>query len=58
VKKNESVVVGIYHPLTDALYLVGEYTQTQATAHSGNQAQEDSFAFGRDPVLLILTRVS
>jgi predicted porin len=46
VKKNESVVVGIYHPLTDALYLVGEYTQTQATAHSGNQAQEDSFAFG------------
>src|SRR4029079_18867467 len=40
VKKNESVVVGIYHPLTDALYLVGEYTQTQATAHSGNQAQE------------------
>jgi predicted porin len=46
VKKNESVVVGIYHPLTDALYLVGEYTQTQATSHSGNQAQEDSFAFG------------
>jgi predicted porin len=46
VEKNESIVVGVYHPLTDALYLVGEFTKTQATAHSGNEAEESTFAFG------------
>jgi predicted porin len=46
VKKNESYVLGIYHPLTDALYLVGEYTNTQATSHSGHEAEESSIAIG------------
>ena len=46
VEKNESIVLGVYHPLTDALYLVGEFTKTQATAHSGNEAEESTFAFG------------
>ena len=32
--KNESVVVGVYHPLTSYLNLVVEYTQTESTAHN------------------------
>jgi predicted porin len=46
VESNESWIVGIYHPLTDALYLVGEYTNTTATSHSGNEAEEGSLAIG------------
>jgi predicted porin len=46
VKTNESIVFGVYHPLTDALYLVGEYTQTESTSHGGNEAEESSFALG------------
>jgi predicted porin len=44
--KNESVVVGIYHPLTSALNLVLEYTQTKSTAHNGNEAKETAIALG------------
>lgn len=43
---NESIVVGIYHPLTSALHLVAEYTQTEATAHNGNEAKETAIALG------------
>lgn len=46
VKTNESIVLGVYHPLTDALNLVLEYTGTEATAHNGNQAEESSIAIG------------
>jgi hypothetical protein len=46
VSKNESVVVGIYHPLTSFLNLVAEYTQTKATAHSGAEAKETAIAIG------------
>jgi predicted porin len=45
-EKNESVIVGIYHPLTSALNLVLEYTQTKSTAHNGNEAKEDTIALG------------
>ena len=43
---NESIVVGIYHPLTSALHLVAEYTQTESTAHNQNKAKETAIAFG------------
>jgi predicted porin len=43
---NESVVVGIYHPITSFLNLVAEYTQTKATAHSGAEAEETAIAVG------------
>jgi hypothetical protein len=46
LEKNESIVVGIYHPLTSALNLVLEYTQTTATAHNGNEAKETAIALG------------
>jgi hypothetical protein len=46
VSKNESIVVGIYHPLTSFLNLVAEYTQTKATAHSGAEAEETAIAVG------------
>jgi predicted porin len=46
VKTNESIVVGVYHPLTESLNLVLEYTETEATAHSGAKAEETSIAIG------------
>ncbi|CAN5314651.1 hypothetical protein BH24PSE2_BH24PSE2_00090 [soil metagenome] len=46
VETNESIVVGVYHPLTPSLNLVLEYTKTEATAHNGNQAEESSIALG------------
>ena len=46
VKTNESIVLGLYHPLTSSLNLVLEYTKTEATAHNGNSAEENSFAIG------------
>ncbi|HKR35208.1 MAG TPA: porin [Steroidobacteraceae bacterium] len=46
VSKNESIVVGIYHPLTSFLNLVAEYTQTKSTAHNGAEAKETAIAIG------------
>ena len=46
VETNESIIFGVYHPLTESLNLVFEYTQTEATAHNGNQAEENSVAIG------------
>ena len=46
VSKNESVVVGVYHPLTSFLNLVAEYTQTKSTAHNGAEAKETAIAIG------------
>lgn len=46
VKSNESFVLGVYHPLTPALNLVAEYTQTQSKAHSGNEAEEKILSLG------------
>jgi predicted porin len=43
---NESIAFGIYHPLTSALHLVVEYTQTESTAHNGNKAKESAIAIG------------
>ena len=43
---NESWVVGIYHPLGEALNLVAEYTTTEASAQAGHKAEEDVFALG------------
>ena len=44
--KNESIVVGVYHPLTSFLNLVAEYTQTKSTAHNGAEAKETAIAIG------------
>jgi len=46
VETNESIVFGVYHPLTESLNLVFEYTTTESTAHNGNQAEENSIAIG------------
>jgi hypothetical protein len=46
VESNESIVFGIYHPLTESLNLVLEYTNTEATAHNGDDAEENSLAIG------------
>jgi predicted porin len=46
VETNESIIFGVYHPLTESLNLVFEYTNTEATAHNGNQAEESSIAIG------------
>lgn len=46
VETNESIVLGVYHPLTESLNLVLEYTETTATAHSGAEAEETSIAIG------------
>ena len=46
VETNESVVFGVYHPLASWLQLVLEYTQTEATAHNGNKAEEKAIALG------------
>lgn len=45
-ESNESIVFGVYHPLTSALHLVLEYTETEATAHNGNKAEETAIALG------------
>ncbi|UCC56823.1 MAG: porin [Gammaproteobacteria bacterium] len=46
VDENRSWIVGVYHPLTEALTLVAEYTQTTAEAHSNNEAEEKTLALG------------
>ena len=43
---NESWIVGVYHPLGEALNLVVEYTNTESESHSGNEAEEDLLAIG------------
>jgi predicted porin len=46
VEKNKSYVIGIYHPVTSALNLVLEYTDTKSEAHNGNEAKEKAIALG------------
>ncbi len=46
VESNESWVVGLYHPIGEALNLVVEYTETEAEAHNGNEAEEEVLAIG------------
>lgn len=46
VETNESIIFGVYHPLTESLNLVFEYTNTEATAHNGSDAEESSIAIG------------
>ena len=46
VSSNSSWIVGLYHPLTEALHLVAEYTQTTAKAWNSNEAEENNLAFG------------
>ena len=46
VETSESWIVGAYHPIGEALNLVVEYTNTEAEAHNGNEAEEDSIAIG------------
>ncbi len=46
VDSNESWIVGLYHPVGEALNLVVEYTQTMSEAHNGNEAEEDTLALG------------
>jgi predicted porin len=45
-EKNKSYVIGIYHPVTSALHLVAEYTNTKAEAHNGTEATEKAIALG------------
>jgi predicted porin len=46
LETNESLIFGVYHPLTESLNLVLEYTATESTAHNGNKAEENSIAIG------------
>jgi predicted porin len=46
LETNESIIFGVYHPLTESLNLVFEYTSTESTAHNGDQAEESSIAIG------------
>ena len=46
VKKNSSWIAGVYHPLSEALNLVAEYTNTEAQAQAGHKAKENVFALG------------
>ena len=46
VDTNESWIVGVYHPLGEALNLVAEYTNTESQAQGGHKAEEDVFALG------------
>jgi predicted porin len=46
VKRNASVVGGLYYSLTKHLTLVGEYIDTKATAWGGNSATEKDYAIG------------
>ena len=46
VDTNESVVVGLYHPIGEALNLVLEYTDTEAESHSGVTNEEMTLAIG------------
>ncbi len=46
IDTNESVVVGLYHPIGEALNLVLEYTDTEAESHSGITNEEQTLAIG------------
>jgi len=46
VETNESWIVGLYHPVGEALNLVIEYTDTESEAHNGNEADDDTLAIG------------
>jgi predicted porin len=46
LKRNESGVFGLYYSLTKSLTLVGEFIDSKATAHSGNEATEKDVAIG------------
>ncbi|MDE2305480.1 MAG: porin [Gammaproteobacteria bacterium] len=46
LKRNSSVVGGLYYSLTKSLTLVGEYIDTKADAWNGNSAHEHDFAIG------------
>jgi predicted porin len=46
LKRNESGVLGLYYSLTKSLTLVGEFIDTKATAHNGNEATERDVALG------------
>jgi predicted porin len=46
VKRNSSVVGGLYYSLTKSLTLVGEYIDTKADAWSGSSDHEHDFALG------------
>ena len=46
VDKNERVTVGLYHPLTKHLNLVGEWNQIEATSHNGLKNQNTTGSLG------------
>ena len=46
VDTNESVIVGLYHPIGEALNLVLEYTDTESESHSGITQEEQTLAIG------------
>jgi predicted porin len=46
VDKNERVTVGLYHPLTKHLNLVGEWNQIEATSHSGLKNENTTGSLG------------
>lgn len=46
VEENNSWIVGIYHPVNQYAHLVLEFTRTQAEAHNGNEAEDDTVAVG------------
>jgi predicted porin len=46
LKRNSSVVGGVYYSLTKSVTLVGEYSHTKAQAWNGNSAKEDDVIVG------------
>ena len=46
VDTNESWIVGLYHPIGEALNLVVEYTDTQSESHNGIENEEKTLALG------------
>ena len=46
VESNESWILGLYHPIGEALNLVVEYTETEAEAHNGWETEEETLAIG------------
>src|SRR3989442_801527 len=46
VKKNKSLVAGLYYSLTQSLNLVGEYIQTKAANQAGGENKDSVIALG------------
>jgi predicted porin len=46
LKSNASGVFGLYYALTKSVNLVGEYVDTKAKAHNGNEATEKDWVIG------------